>query len=265
MPAELSYRALPFEEAILFVRRKLLLPSEVWLNLLRAEHDWAFMVAGATKAELLQSLFDAVDQAISSGTTLEEFRRDFDRIIQDMGWSYKGTRGRRTETIYRTNLRTAHAAGRYRQMTSEGVRQERPFWQYRHGSAVVPRELHVRSASAGGWNGLVLPGDDPWWQEHYPPNGWGCSCFVVTLSQADLDRLGLSVGRAPDNETYEWVNPLTGEAEDIPVGVEPEWNYAPGASAEADRGRIFDGMLSRMRPELRGAVQAEIARQTQQR
>lgn len=80
-----------------------------------------------------------------------------------------------------------------------------------------------------------------------------------TLSQADLDRLDVKVGNAPDLGTYEWTNPVTGEFEQIPNGVGPEWNYAPGASQEAQRERIFAGMLSRMNADLRAQVEAAVS------
>lgn len=254
--------ALPFEEAILFLRRKLLLPSRSWLTLLRSENDWAFTVAGATKSQLLADLHAAVTTAIEDGTTLADFRRAFDGAVQDAGWSYKGSRGWRTRVIYQTNLTTAHAAGRYQQMSGENVKRRRPWWQYRHGGSSEPRPQHVKSASSGGWNGLVLRADDPWWRQHYPPNGWGCSCYVRTLSDADLERLGVEPGTAPDLGTYEWANPETGEVEQVPVGVQPEWAYAPGASLPEQRQAILGGMLDRMPPELRQSAAAEIRRQT---
>lgn len=252
--------ALPFEEAILYLRRKLRMPSASWLTVMREENDWAFAVAGATKAALLMDLHAAVTRAIEDGTTLADFRRDFDRAVQAAGWSYKGSRGWRTRVIYQTNLTTAHAAGRYRQMTSPELRRRRPWWQYRHGGSAEPRPLHVRPASAGGWNGLVLRADDPWWQTHYPPNGWGCSCYVRTLSDDDVRRLGLEPQPAPDLGTYEWANPETGEVEQVPTGLQPEWAYAPGASVRRQRERIFAAMLLRMPPELRRQAQRALRR-----
>ena len=56
-----------FQEQIDFLRRKLNLPSETWRDIQRAAHDRAFVVAGATKADLLHDLRKAVDQAVHGG------------------------------------------------------------------------------------------------------------------------------------------------------------------------------------------------------
>ncbi len=119
-----------------------------------------------------RDLRDAVQKAIVDGGTLEQFRRDFDEIVARHGWEYTGGRNWRTRVIFETNLRTSYAAGRYAQLKANTVAF--PYWQYKHSHLdKVPRPLHVTPTPVG-WNGLVLRHDDPWWDVHYPPNGWGC-------------------------------------------------------------------------------------------
>ncbi len=158
---------LPFDEAIKFFRQKINLTSKTWDEVWEAMHTRAFTVAGAMRDDLLQDMRDAIDKALSQGTTIEDFRKDFDKTVQKYGWDYKGSRGWRTGVIFDTNLRTAYAAGHYRQMTSPAVLKARPYWQYIGGLSEHPRPLHLE------WSGTVLPADDPWWDTHYPPNGWG--------------------------------------------------------------------------------------------
>lgn len=251
----ISYRNLPFDEAIAFFRNKVNLPSERWTDVWKASHDVGFMVAGAAKADLLNDLRKAIDKAISEGTTLEEFRRDFDEIITRTGWDYKGGRGWRTRVIYETNLRTSYAAGRHAQLTDPDLLRVRPYWRYLHGGSADPREEHL------SWDGLVLPADDPWWDEHYPPNGWGCSCKVVAVGPDDLKRLGKDgPDQAPDIERAPWSDTTGARQEDVPKGVDPGFNYAPGRSV-VERTRATVERKRQGLPDVLGdAMMSELAR-----
>lgn len=217
-----EYGGLSFKEQIEFFRQKDLVPTERWTDLWKAQHDRGFMVAGAAKRELLENFQAAIGKAISEGTTLAEFRKDFDGIVARHGWSYKGGRGWRTRVIYETNLRTSYQAGRLAQMRR--VADRRPYWRYVHSDSVThPRPLHV------SWDGTVLRHDDPWWETHSPPNGWGCKCRVFSLGERDLERLGKDgPDTAPDDGTREWTDRATGEVHRVPNGIDPGWDYPPG-------------------------------------
>lgn len=225
MPPGAEYRDLPFEEAIKFFRDKVKLPTERWTDLWEGMHSRAFVVAGATKGEILSDLHASIQDALDRGTTIEEFRKEFDRTVAKHGWSYRGGRGWRTGVIFETNLRTAYAAGHYRQMTEPEVLKARPYWRYTGGLSRDPRPEHLR------WSGTVLPADDPWWKTHYPPNGWGCKCQVVSLSRGEMERDGLKVSERPEVKTKPWENPHTGEVIDVPEGIDPGWAYNPGETA----------------------------------
>jgi len=145
-------------------------------------HDWAFVVAGANRDAIVADSRAAVEKAITGESTLEDFRKDFDRIVATHGWDYNGGRNWRSRVIYDTNLSTSYAAGRWQQL------QAAPYWQYDHQDWVEhPRPLHV------SWDGLVLEQGNPFWQTHFPPNGWGCHCKVKGLWPRDLQRLGIVV------------------------------------------------------------------------
>lgn len=233
-----AWGSLPFAEQIAFFRGKLNIPTARWDDLWQEAHDTGFMVAGAAQADLLADLREAVDKAISQGTTLAEFREDFERIVAERGWTgWTGEgsaagRAWRTRVIYQTNLRTSYAAGRYAQL--QAIKHRRPYWRYVHNDTVVnPREDHL------SWDGLILSADDPWWQSHYPPNGWGCRCRTESLAQRDLERLGKS---GPDQAPT---------APGDTTGIDPGWAYAPGASraealrklADAKRAKIGQGPM----------------------
>ena len=214
----------PFAEQVAFFRRKLgnRVPTRRWGDLTGEEHDTAFMVAGAAKADLLTDLAAAVDKAIAEGMGIEAFRKDFRAIVARNGWTgwtgegSVGGEAWRVKTILRTNAYTSYSAGRHAQLLDSDF----AFWVYRHGGSLEPRLQHL------AWNGMFLPPAHPFWQKFYPPSDWGCSCYVLgARSERGAKRLGGdSAKKLPAN--WKAINPKTGE----PFGIGKGWGYAPGAS-----------------------------------
>jgi SPP1 gp7 family putative phage head morphogenesis protein len=251
-----EYRSLPFTQAIDFFRAKVNVPTasyqDVW------EHDIAFVVAGATKATLLADFRQAVDEAIATGKTRQEFQKDFDRIVATHGWEHRGGREWRANIIYGTNLRTAYAAGRWEQMTDPDILRMRPYWMYKHGNSPHPRLHHL------ALDGKVFPADDPWWQYNFPPNGWGCKCLAVSLSIRDVERMGKEVETPPRTATYTWTNPIDGKKYTILNQPDPGWNYTPGRSTPQEKAQIFQNILQNLPDDLRFQVEQDAVQRTQQ-
>src|SRR3546814_5169051 len=134
--------SLPFDEAIDFWRQKVRIPTRRWDDLREGAHARGFMVAGAMRDDILIDFQAAITKAIEEGTSLEEFRKDFDQIVERYGWSYNGSRGWRTRVIYQTNLNTAYQAGRYAQMTHRDLLAYRPLCRYRNGDRRTQRQQH---------------------------------------------------------------------------------------------------------------------------
>ncbi|OJY36352.1 MAG: head morphogenesis protein [Rhodobacterales bacterium 65-51] len=214
-----------FREQIDFLTQKRLKPTKVWTDAMHGDHDRAFVVAGATNMAMLEEFHAAV---IDAARTYDfgAFGKEFDRIVDKYGWSYNGGRNWRVRTIFETNIRTSYMAGRLRQMRDPDLVKIRPYWRYRHADTRVPmnpRPEHV------AWNGLVLMHDDPWWDTHFPPNDWKCSCGVETLSRGDLRRLGKSgPDTAPEIVRAPFTHKASGETVMLPEGIGYGWDYQPG-------------------------------------
>lgn len=223
----------PFQEAIDYFKQKVRLPSKHWRDLEGRAHDRAFVIAGATKDAFLTDMQNALFDAIKDGKRLEEFASEFETIVAKHGWTgwtgEKTPQGRawRARVIYETNIRTAYAAGRWKQMTDPEMVKVRPFWQYKHGflrTPKVPRHDHL------ALDGIVLDWNDPIWKVIYPPNGWGCSCGVQPLSRRQLERLGKTgPDEAPVLAYRKVIDPRTGEITAVPKGISFGWDHAPGA------------------------------------
>lgn len=244
MPPEISRDRLPFAEQIAFFRGKLNLPTAHYDDILKSAHDRVFMVAGAQQADLVQDLRTAVDGAIADGKSIQWFRERFDAAVAQYGWDYRGPRDWRTRVIYTTNMATSYAAGRYEQL------QHFEYWRYKHNDSVRhPRPLHV------SWDGLVLPKSDPWWQTHFPPNGWGCRCRAIAATPNEFRKAGKN--SAPDDGTYEQVDRY-GERHVIPNGIDYGWDYAPGARAHDTWSSLMADKLVRWDADLGARVVASM-------
>lgn len=218
----LNLATVPFTAAADFFRQKVNVPTKTWTDIYGAQHSRSFVVAGAMQSSLLGDIHTALQKAVDTGTTMEEFRRDFDVAVEKHGWSYNGGRNWRTAVIYNTNLRSAYHAGRYAQQMDPDVLKEFPNLRYIHGASLVPRPEHL------AWNGVTLPATDPWWTTHYGQNGWGCKCRVESAPAT------AAVKQPEDFGTREWTNPSTGAVRNIPVGIDPGFDHNPGMARGND-------------------------------
>ena len=222
---EVEFKGTPFKEAIDFFQGKVRVPTRAYTDLMGAAHSKGFMVTGATKDELLADFQETIGRCIRDGLTLEDFRKDFDRIVAAHGWSYKGSRGWRTRTIFETNIRTSYMAGKWQQ--AQETKRMRPYGRYIHTTVRHPRLDHE------SWHNKIVPLDDPWWTYRWPPNGWGCKCGVETVSEQELQREGWEVWNPPPDTTK--MVPVKTPDGIIEVetvdGVDPSFAYNPGKAA----------------------------------
>lgn len=223
--AEYDLGAGEFREQIDFLTQKRPKPTRVWTDAMLGEHDRAFTVAGVTDIAMLEEFQAAIIEGART-YDIKTFAGEFDRLVEKYGWSYNGGREWRIRTIFETNVRTSHMAGRLRQMRDPDMVKAMPYWQYIHAETRVPlnpRELHV------AWDGMVLRWDDPWWDIYFPPNDWKCSCGVRALSMAQLKRLGKSgPDEAPEIVRETYTHEASGETVQLPEGTGFGWDYMPG-------------------------------------
>jgi len=181
-----------YKEAVEFFTQKINLPTATYKDLTGAMHSRAFAVAGAMRDDILSDFRGAIEKAIASGSTLQEFRKTYNGIADKWAADDPGFREKRTgksydawrsKVIYSTNMATAYAAGRESQMRDPAMKD---IWQYaRYRSMMDGRERLEHAA----WNNIVLPINDPWWSTHTPPNGWNCRCWIEPVSATELEIL----------------------------------------------------------------------------
>lgn len=155
----------------------------------------AFYVSGLARHDLVMLVSDGIEEALKNGETLETFKERIAEAIRTQGWH-----DYRVENIFRTNMQTAYAAGRYKKM--QAVKKSRPYWQY---MAIMDRRVRPSHAIL---NGMVYPADHEFWKTNYPPNGFRCRCGVRSLSARQVKRMGLEVQEEMPGPGV-WTDPKT--------------------------------------------------------
>lgn len=247
MPIELG--RVPAIEAIANIRGKLAIPTSSWDDYLSIPRAKAFTVAGVTKVDLLNDLQEDIAQALENGESISAFRKKFDQTVQNHGWDYKGKRGWRTRVIYDNNLRSSHMAGRWEQI--QRVKKRRPYLVYHTAGDNNVRPKHNE------WRYIALPVDHPFWDTHFPPNGWGCRCYIVSANDEMLKRLGIEPAeKAPELNRTTRVSQTTGELYgDVPSGIDVGWDNNVGKQWLAPNS-VFGEKLMKLPTSVRRAALA---------
>lgn len=189
------------EKAIEYFTKKATLGPEKhwdWTDTMNQSHDKVFVVAKATCIDLVKDIKKSISKAIEEGKPYQDFANELIPILKKRGWwgnidAENKDQGivkpirvdhRRLRNIYNTNVKTAYAAGRYEQMKDEA--DIAPYWRY----VAVPKGAGNKNPRVehAALHNLVFRHDDPFWQTHYAPNGWGCHCTVVNMTKRALEK-----------------------------------------------------------------------------
>lgn len=243
--AEVQPFGVHFQEAIDYLKGKLPESSVAWDSLAGPVHAKVFTVAGSTSASLSSDIQSALVSALENGATITQFRKDFDKVVAEHGWTYNGTRGWRTQVIFGNNMRSATMAGRWKQIQEN--KKRRPYLQYRTAGDARVRPQHR------AWNGIIRHVDDAFWSTHYPPNGWGCRCTVRAYSQFEIDDENLTVATSAYKTEYRDVANSDGLIDRVPVGIDPGWDHNVGKSW-IDPELALGAKLATLPAELRGPL-----------
>lgn len=195
---------LPPRQAIRYFQSKGYSISWNWWDTWQDAHAQAFTVAKAARGDVLASIRGGMERAIARGQTQRDFIREMEPELKKLGWwgrqevtapdgsaqTVQLGNPHRLKTIYRTNMITAQAHGRYRRHLDNA--DSRPYWQY---DAVM--DSHTRPSHAA-MDGRVFRFDDPIWNTHYPPNDWNCRCHVRALTEKEVRDRGLVISSSAD-------------------------------------------------------------------
>ena len=244
---EYAFKLKP-KEMIEFFNSKGLQTSYNWYEVYEEAHAKAFTVAKMTQLDLLKDTKDLTAQAIKEGWGKGEYQARANELFKKKGWSgFKtvtdkegnekqielGT-PRRIKNIYHSNMVSAQAASRYKQQLEDV--DIAPYFQYQCTLDGRTRPEHR------AMHGKVFRYDDPIWASLYPPNGWGCRCSVRSLTESELNRMGIKPEKSEDSlreiKTEVGGEEKTVQAYDFDLGgkqftlkANPGWSYNVGTHA----------------------------------
>ena len=197
------------EEIVEYFKSKGVKVSYDWHDVYNEAHVKAFTVAKMTELDLLKDTQNLLAKSIEDGMTYSEFKKEAMNLFASKGWvGFKEVANpktgeketvelgtpRRIRNIYINNINSAYAAGKYKELMEEV--DVAPYWQYQCMMDGRERPEHA------ALHGKVFKADDPFWQNFYPPNGWGCRCWVVNLTQNQVDKQGLNVEKTEGKITF---------------------------------------------------------------
>ena len=190
--------------------------QKIWAE----EHALAFTVAGMARDDILAALRDGLTEVIAGKLSREEWLEGARaRLVKAGYWREEGEKGgitpSRLQLIFDTNTANAYHGGRWQRL--EERRETHPYLMY-----LTKRDHRVRPEHRA-WEGLILPIDHPFWQTHFPPNGFRCRCAVLGVTQAEYDQLRRDGGQFAGG-TVKFDNDIDADLE----ALDPGFAYNPG-------------------------------------
>jgi SPP1 gp7 family putative phage head morphogenesis protein len=215
---------LKFDAAIRAFRDRVPMTRKEWDKLDEDEQDFAFTVSGVNQANMVASVWDAVDAAVEDGETLDDFKARVADMLYDQ-WGEPDSA--RVETIFRTNVNEAYNDGREAFFRSPEVMEDRPIWRFEHVEDADECEICQECG------GVMLPADDPWWDDHRPILHMRCRCSFTALTLEEARAEGYV---SDDNGPA--VEPQDG------FGGDNEWDPG-GSDYPSDIGDHLESVLDR--------------------
>lgn len=258
----------PPQKAVDFFKAKGLQPTFHYADMLGQEHARAFTVAKMMDVDMLAQVRNSLDSALANGQSFKDWAATITPILQSGGWwgrtdlldpltgqpltAQLGSPWR-LETIFRTNMQSAYAAGSWQEIQAQA--EVAPYLMYDAVDDFRTRPLHA------SWDRTVLPVTHLWWATHYPPNGYNCRCSVIQIDADQIKSLGLTLAaQAPQDGSYEWTNPRTGATTTVPNGIDPGFDTNVGKVYQENVQRLLaekiDTLPADMQPPATAAAKA---------
>jgi len=162
-----------FENSVDLLKNSTVVNKSFYLNKLPKElRGLAFYVADLEKQRQMTRILQlALVETEKNGKTFKEFSDALDPTV------YNKLERFRLEVVFRNNL-----SNTYNQSTRHQAVQNKDVTPYLLYDATLDEKTRPSHAEL---DGLILPADDPRWNELTPPLGHNCRCAIVPVTPDD--------------------------------------------------------------------------------
>lgn len=206
---------LPFARAIEeAARRRVELPAHYYGGAISAARAVSFTVGGLASLDQVGFVLDSLNKSLEEGGTFADWKK----AVQDADLRLPA---HRLELIFRNHMQTAYNRGRCQNHNQH--LDARPYLLYSAINDARTRPAHH------AMDGFIAKHDDPIWQKWKPQNGHNCRCSVISLSEAQAVKMGIS-------QAYPGAEP------------DPGWAYDPCANPDEGAERAIARKVGQMPP-----------------
>lgn len=155
-----------------------------------------FWIKKVTDVNVTEKIFKQMSNTLENGGTFKDWKKDVDKILSESG--LKLNEGY-LKTVFRTNMNHAYNAGIH--LKVDKYKERYPYYRY-CGILDGREQQHTKEL-----DGKIFKVGTPEADKYFPPNGFNCRCYTVSLTEDEVDPsevvssddIGLDVGSFGDN------------------------------------------------------------------
>ncbi len=212
------------KQALAILRKRLEIPLDQLRELSTKFEGQAIQVlqgaSDVTETKLQETLFELTKEGEHVREGVKGLRESFDNLGITPVNSFQ------VETIFRTQTQMAYSAGQWQTLQDPDIQEI--LWGYKYSTVGDDRvrDEHI------GLEGVLLPKEDPFWETHWPPNGWACRCKAIPIY---------------DPRDVVHPKPVEIDGKTIQPGPDKGFAYHPG--------KMFEGVVVPKKPFLTASPQ----------
>lgn len=166
-----------YVDALRYARERNIILADEFYSLDLNTRQYAGTVSRLAAVEQIKTVLDLVNKSLEDGSTFQDFKKQVEAEGIELSEHHLAN-------VYRTNMQNAYAHGRWQQQQSN--KESRSYLKYTAINDSRTRPAHL------ALDAVIRHIDDPFWQTHYPPNGYQCRCSVLAITEKQALRSGIT-------------------------------------------------------------------------